>query len=363
MLTALSVGAGDTEAVGAYVFSSTLAAQDITGLSTSGVSAAHVIKRLEGSAESLSYLFALTTREAPRPLGDLGYPAIQDDLLDIAAWVFISLPLLEDVRVIEAHITLDAAIAPLPGEPIPEAPWLSALSLIDALSNAFTRPIRHIWVTHTLGADEPPALRAAGYSPAFSEVQATLTLENVSAPQLDMDVVADMNYAPEDIPAFLRLLASASANYPRGELILDTVDWTRERLADAAARLRDRGGTQLTALARAASGDVVGLAEAVTFDHDVESVCELGLVYVLPEHRGRGLGRATVSAVLRAARERWEEADTAFVSYPADEAAAVALARSFGVEEVSPTTVWQHLSHPLESAHPCPSAAPSPRPW
>lgn len=347
MLTPLSVGLRNPEAIGAYVFSSTLAAQDITGLATSGVSAAHVIKRLEGSAESRSYLFALTSREAPRPLGALGYPAIQDDLLDIAAWVFISLPLLEDVRVIEAHITLDAAIAPLPGVPIPQEPWLSALSLTDALSNALTRPIRHIWVTHALGADEPPALRAADYSPAFSEVQATLALENVSAPQLAMDVVADMNFAPEDIPAFLRLLASASANYPRGELILDTVDWTRERLADAAARLRDRGGTQLTALARTASGDVVGLAEAVTFDHDVESVCELGLVYVLPEHRGRGLGRATVSAVLRAARERWEEADTAFVSYPADEAAAVALARSFGVEEVSATTVWQAAGVPF----------------
>ena len=74
------------EAINAYVFSSTLAAQDITGLSTSGVSAAHVAKRLEGSAESLSYLFALTTREAPRPLGELGYPALSpDDLLDVEA--------------------------------------------------------------------------------------------------------------------------------------------------------------------------------------------------------------------------------------------------------------------------------------
>ncbi|QPK82521.1 GNAT family N-acetyltransferase [Corynebacterium qintianiae] len=342
MLTPLIVGAGDTEAVGAYVFSSTLAAQDITGLAASGVSAAHVATRLKGSAESRSYLFALSTREAPRPLGELGYPALgPDDLLDVEAWVFISLPLLEDTRVIEAHITLDAAMAPLPGEPAPEAPWVHALSLIDALSTALVRPIRQVWVTHALGTDEPPALRDTGYSPAFSEVQATMPLETTPAPAPELDIVADMDFAAADIPAFLRLLASASASYPRGELILETVDWTQQRLVDAGARLRDRGGTQLTALARASSGDVVGLAEAVTFDHDVESICELGLVYVLPEHRGRGLGRDLVSSVLRAARERWEDAEMAFVSYPAGEPAAEALARAGGAKAVSATTVWQ----------------------
>ncbi|MCT1585804.1 GNAT family N-acetyltransferase [Corynebacterium sanguinis] len=341
MPTALIVDSGDTEAINAYVFSSTLAAQDITGLATSGVSAAHVIKRLEGSSESRSYLFALTSREAPRPLGEMGYPAIQDDLFDVEAWVFISLPLLEDVRVLEAHVTLDAAIAPLPGEEIPAAPWAHALSLIDALSNALHRPIRHVWVTHSLGANEPPALRENGYTPAFSEIQATLPLEAVPAPEHAVDVVADMNFAPEDVDSFLRLLASASANYPRGELILDTVDWTRQRLTDAGARLRDRGGTQLTALARSESGDVVGLAEAVTFDHDVESVCELGLVYVLPEHRGRGLGCDLVAAVLCASRERWEGAETAFASYPAGEVAAEALVERFSVDMVSATTVWQ----------------------
>ena len=351
--TALIVDSGDTEAINAYVFSSTLAAQDITGLSTSGVSAAHVAKRLEGSAESLSYLFALTTREAPRPLGEMGYPALSpDDLLDVEAWVFASLPRLEDTRVLEAHITLDAAIAPLPGEKIPAAPWAHALSLIDALSSALHRPIRHVWVTHSLGANEPPALREHGYTPAFSEVQATLSLEAVPAPVHAVDVVADMDFAPEDIDSFLRLLASASANFPRGELILDTVDWTHQRLIDAGARLRDRGGTQLTALARSESGDVVGLAEAVTFDHDVESVCELGLVYVLPEHRGRGLGCDLVAAVLCAARERWEDAETAFASYPAGEVAAEALGRRFGAEAVSATTVWQKAKELLRLAVP-----------
>ena len=227
-----------------------------------------------------------------------------------------------------------------------------AISLIDALSSALHRPIRHVWVTHSLGANEPPALREHGYTPAFSEVQATLSLEAVPAPVHAVDVVADMDFAPEDIDSFLRLLASASANFPRGELILDTVDWTHQRLIDAGARLRDRGGTQLTALARSESGDVVGLAEAVTFDHDVESVCELGLVYVLPEHRGRGLGCDLVAAVLCAARERWEDAETAFASYPAGEVAAEALGRRFGAEAVSATTVWQKAKELLRLAVP-----------
>lgn len=342
MPTPLIVGADDAEAINAYVFSSTLAAQDITGLATSGVSAAHVVTRLKGSAESRSYLFALCTREAPRPLGSLGYAEIQaEDILDVEAWVFISLPLLEDTYVVEANVTLDAAVAPLPGEDVPNTPWNHALSLIDALSTVLDRPIRHVWTTHAVGAADPPALREAGYAPAFSEVQATVELDSIPAPARPLDVVADMDFAPSDIPAFLSLLSSASANYPRGELVLDTVDWTQQRLIDAGERLRDRGGTQLTALARNDSGEVVGLAEAVTFDHDVESVCELGLVYVLPEQRGRGFGRDLVLAVLSAARERWEDAETAFASYPAGDVAAEALAGELAVEPVSATTVWQ----------------------
>ncbi|MCP1387252.1 hypothetical protein M5J20_03495 [Corynebacterium sp. TA-R-1] len=164
--------------IGAYAFSATLAIQDITGLATSGVTASHIAKRLEGSAESEALLFAITSRHALRPVTDLGYPELmEDDLLDIDAWVFISLPLLEDTGVVEANVTLDASIAPLPGEEVPAAPWHGAFTLIDDLSTHLARPTRQLWVTHPVGDWTPPGAQEFGYAAAFREDQAVFKAE------------------------------------------------------------------------------------------------------------------------------------------------------------------------------------------
>ncbi|SDR95660.1 GNAT family N-acetyltransferase [Corynebacterium timonense] len=331
-------GTPDAEAaIASYVFSATLAIQDITGLAASGVSAPHVSKRLEGSAESQSMLFALSSRPAPRPLGELGYPVVgPDDALDVEAWVFVSLPLLEDLSIIEAHVTLDASIAPLPGEPIPAQPWHSALSLVDALSTALSRPTRHVWVT---GA-APAALPERGYAAAFTETQAVLAVPACSGPT---DVVHDMDVSPADRHGLQHVLTSSSRDYPRGGLVMDTVAWDDARLGSAAARLLDRGGAQVTALARDAQGQVVGMAEIVHYSSDSEHLCELGLVYVLPGHRRTGHAARMLRSAFAAARERWPAVDTAYVSYPANDPAAEALAGALGAREVSSTTAWQRL--------------------
>ena len=327
------------DAVAAYAFSATLAIQDITGLSTSGVSAAHIAKRLEGSAESLSHLFALTPRPAPRPVGAMGYPEpTGEDLLDVAAWVFVSLPLLEDLRVIEAHVTLDASIAPLPGEAIPAEPWEAALSLLDALSTTLGRPVRQVWVTSAAGAAAPEALPARGYTPAFSETQAVFDAPDTTGP---CDVVADMEFAASDLPSLREVLTSSSKLYPRGDLVMDTVVWDEKRLRDAGARLLDRGGSQLTALARDGGGRIVGMAEVVHYDSDADNLCELGLVYVLPGERRSGHARRMIASALAAARSRWPKVDTGYLSYPAGDPAAEAMAARLGATTVSVTTAWQ----------------------
>ncbi|AWB84179.1 GNAT family N-acetyltransferase [Corynebacterium liangguodongii] len=334
--------AASDEAVAAYAFSATLAVQDITGLAASGVTASHVAKRLEGSAESSSYLFALAGRHAPRPLGPLGYPVLtQEDLYDVHAWVFVSLPLLEDTGVIEANVTLDAAIAPLPGEEAPREPWEGALSLIDALSNRLTRPIRHLWVTHAVGAPAPPAVELSGYSPAYVEAQGMFPVADL--PAGTCDVVEGMAFSRDDTLSLQHILTSSSAHYPRGELTLDTVTWDAARLRDAHARLNDRGGTQLTALARDDDGRAVGLCEVVHYDSDAEEVCELGLVYVLPEHRRQGHGMDMLCSALAAAREKWPKVETCYCSYPAGDEAAETVARALGVDVVSGSTGWQRI--------------------
>lgn len=359
------------EVAGAYAFSATLAIQEITGDAHSGLTASHMTKRLEGSAESDALLFALTNVRAPRPLGSRGYPEISvDDLTDIEAWVFISLPLLEDTSVIEATVTLDAAIAPLPGEPVPREPWENALSLIDALSRSFSRPTRHIWETHAPDADSPAAdfLASAGYAPAYREEQATFAVDagasvasavasgtdagqnSVTAhlPVDSIDVVFNNEISEADLALFRALLTAASEGYPRGDLRLDTVEWTEDRLRDAQARLLDRGGNQYTAIAYSTGpgGEraAVGLAEAVYYDADDDSLIELGLVYVLPAYRRAGVGTALVESALAAAKSRWPEVETGYSSHPSISDAAQAMCTRNGAAAISATTAWQRTS-------------------
>lgn len=338
-------------ATAAYAFSATLAIQDITGLATSGVTASHIAKRLEPSAESEALLFALTELQAPRPATELGYRELYPADTEFAhAWVFISLPLLEDLQVIEANIVFDSEVAPLPGDKWPKAPWESALQLIDELSATLSRPIRHIWVTHAPGAFEPPAVAGSGYSLAFREEQATCAADAIiSLPTgntAEFDVVEGPGFAgsrtaePGEVEQFSALLTSASKNYPRGQLALETIEWDLKRIVDAGARLSDRGGLQLTGLARV-GGKIVGLCEAVRYVHDDPKVCELGLFYLLPEHRGRGIGAGLLRATITRARETWESLETVYCSYPADSPAASALAAQLGAEVVSSTSAWQ----------------------
>ena len=175
-----------------------------------------------------------------------------------------------------------------------------------------------------------------------------------------------MNFDRADLPPFRALLTAASQDYPRGDLVLDTVEWTEQRLRDAGARLMDRGGNQITMIAftdRASCGEgpsdssedepnarskrvrkAIGLAEAVHYDSDDDSLMELGLVYVLPEYRNAGVGTALVEAALEAAKSQWLGVGTGYSSYPSRSDAADAIVSKYGAETISATTAWQKNS-------------------
>ena len=202
----------------------------------------------------------------------------------------------------------------------------------------------------------------AGYAQAFREDQAVFeadaveklaALKDLAASEFSIKVAEGPGFAGFEAPigsdsrdaaGFGALLSAASRDYPRGELQLEPIEWDLQRITDAGARLKDRGGAQLTGIALA-SGErqYVGLCEAVHYTHDSDAVCELGLIYVLPEFRGRGIGEALVRETVSAARKHWEDLKTVYVSYPAESAGAQAIAVRLGASVVSSTTAWQRL--------------------
>ncbi|WP_018297974.1 GNAT family N-acetyltransferase [Corynebacterium lubricantis] len=340
-----------SEALGQYAFSSTLAIQDITSDVTSGTSASRLAVRLAGSAESDAYLFALcTSPPGPRDIGAFGYPAVPStgtsgDPLEVAAWVMISLPLLEDTRVIEAHVTIDASIAPLPGEPLDgdvTQAWEGALSLIDELSLRLERPIRQLWITH--GASDlrgPELLEANGYRAAFTEIQAKVSLEPATLSP-SVHIAYDMRFPAEHSASMASIYTDSSARLPRGELIMDTIAWSEQRILDASGRLLAKGGEQITAYILR-EGTVVAFSEVMRFSGAEDTVIELGATFVLEAFRNQGLGKAVMFSALAEARSRWPKARTGYTSYPDTVKSIAHLNQELGEDIISATTAWQRV--------------------
>lgn len=349
------IGAGGSvvpsEPLRQYAFSSTLAIQDITGDVTSGQSAKRMAVRLAGSNESDAFLFALCdSPPGPRPTGAFGFPEVAStgesaDPIDAAAWLVVSLPLLEDRAVLEAHITVDSSLAPLPGEPwdadVREA-WDSALALIDELSNHLSRPVGQLWLTHNAAGhdeDSRAGLVGHGYVPAHMEYQATLDV-TTAQPAGPVEIAYDMEFPVNLQDEMAAIYTEASENLPRGELLLETIHWTPQRVRDAAGRLRARGGEQITAFV-VREERIVAFSEAMRFRDAEESVIELGATYVAEGFRGQGLGRDVMMGVLDEATRRWPAARTGYTSYPAQVGAIAALNKELGETIISATTAWQ----------------------
>ncbi|WP_231910171.1 GNAT family N-acetyltransferase [Corynebacterium cystitidis] len=344
-----------SEAVSAYAFSSTLSIQDITGDPTSGTTASRLVVRLQGSEESDALLFALcASPPGPRPTGRFGLPEIPStgdagQPLDYAAWVMISLPLLEDLHVIEAHITMDSSIAPLPGQPwdaeVHEA-WQAALDLVDTLAHHTARPIRQLWITHP---PDTPGPNIPGYHRAHTEYQAKLDLSVATDAQgswADSVTLADdMNFGPDIRESMSDMYRLASEQLPRGDLVMDTIQWTPQRIAQASSRLADKQGEQITALITDPSDStaVIAFSEVTRFAGAESRVVELGATFVRHQWRGQGLGRSAMMSAVSQAQQRWPETRVGYTSYPEGVPQVEALNASLNGEIISATTAWQKL--------------------
>lgn len=354
--------------VRSFVFMANLAAQEVTGETGSSVSVARVLQRLAGSPESDSVMVVLAD-SAPGMWEvdpESGYPLLPSTVAEEAAdpsaelehlgFLHLSVPLREDLALIEMECVLDATFQPMPGEQLsPEGRqvYQSLLAGGEVLTKRLGRHVIQLWQTHPV-IPEPAAesmaaeLIAAGFIAGLEEIQGVIELFEVSRqpPQVPGDVTVayfDSHILPDShLSGVLDLLYQASLDVPHGQLYLEPQRWTPERLAEAERRRRDTCLEVLSVVLSDALGPVA-LSELHRHPASEPGTVEQGITVVLPRGRGRGLSRAVKHLALLKAQERWKWAERVYTSNGKTNPGMLAINRGLGMRQISRGTAWQKV--------------------
>lgn len=339
-----------------FVFMANLAAQEATGDSAASTSPERVVTRLKGSTESQLYLFAAVHGTPPlAKSSELGLPLLPSTgdgpEPDYAGFIHISLPLLEETANAEIECVLDADYLPIPGQPLSAegrevADWLAARSV--ELAGRLGRSVLQVGVLSP-GEDvtDPMAgtYRALGFHPRHAEVQVCVPVPKHPAlpdlPPFRFDVWPDYDIPDDALDDVMGLLTVASTDAYHGSLSVEPIQWTRARLADAHARLRDRRAHTLLVALRGAGGGIDGLAELSRQEFGDPEVAEWTLVVTRRDVRGRGIAKAAALWALRACREYWPDVERTYASHARQDAAVAALARGLGAQPLSYSEAWE----------------------
>ncbi|QGU07625.1 hypothetical protein COCCU_08505 [Corynebacterium occultum] len=361
-------GQEPSDVVRSFVFMANLAAQEITGETGSSVSAARVVQRLAGSTESDSLMVVMAESGPgmweidpdtghsllPSTLTE-GFADVSEDY-EYLGFLHLSIPLREDLAMVELECVLDAEFQPVPGERLTaegSQVYQSLLAEGESLARTLGRKVIQLWQTHPV-TEDPGAesfaeqLRAAGFLPDLVEVQGVIELFEVSrqSPILPADVGVDYfdsHLIPDShLEGVLGLLYQASLDIPHGQLYLEPQRWTRERLAEAEAR-RLNTGLEVAYVVLSDAAGPVALSELHRHPASEPGTLEQGITVVSPRRRGQGLGRMVKHLALIQAMERWPWAERVYSSGGAQNAGMLHINRSLGMREISRGTAWQKI--------------------
>ncbi|MGP6172979.1 hypothetical protein [Corynebacterium sp. A21] len=361
-------GEEPADVVRSFVFMANLAAQEVTGETGSSVSAARVIQRLAGSTESDSVMVVMAESSAgmwevdPQTRLSLLPSTVAAGFTDLSSeyeylgFIHLSVPLREDLAMVEMECVLDANFQPVPGERLSDEGrqvYQSLLNEGERLTRQLGRRIIQLWQTHPTtaeaGAESVAAeLSAAGFRSDLVEVQGVIELFEVSrqVPGLPADVriaYFDSHVLPSShLEGVLDLLYQASLDVPHGQLYLEPQRWTPERLSEAEVRRRDTGLEVLYVVLSDDAGPVA-LSELHRHPASEPGTVEQGITVVLPRARGRGLGRSVKHLALIEVQERWTRAERVYASNGTDNPGMLAINRSLGMREISRGTAWQKI--------------------
>lgn len=316
-----------------FVFMANLAAQEASGDPAASSSPERVVHRLKGSTESQTLLFGVVN--GPAPLGEvseLGLPTIaciEDETVHpFVSFIHISLPLLEETNNADIECVLDVEYLPMPGEELDEEGAEVALWTVHAaqtLAQALGRGIAQTGLLYPAGQPEThdPFARPffdAGFSVKHTESQMVTHLPRQSATPLvpagcSTAVWQDYDIPPQYLDDVLELLTVASVDSVQGELSVEPIIWTAERLAQAHGRLRDRRAhVLLVAVIDDSAQRIVSLTELGRHEAADPEVAEWTLTVTARDYRRRGLATVAKLAALRALEQHWPEVRRAYCS-------------------------------------------------
>lgn len=354
------------DVVRTFVFTANLAAQENSGDAASSVSVQRVLHRLRGSAESDSVLLALTDAPTAPTRGEsaLGYPLLpatdhtggdgEQEPTEYLGFVHLNLPLLEDRHVMEFECVLDVGLLPVPGEELSDearAVYGRLLSEAESVARRLGRSVLQLWLMHP--AAEPPGtgtfarvLSEHGFTAELAEIQGVIELTEPAPPVLPegmlCTVVEDYRVPPSLLAGVLGLLTAASTDIPHGGLQAERSVWTPDRLADAAARLRDRGAENQLVVLHDTTG-VLALTEFSRHTGSDPEVVEQGVTIVAARARGRGLGRMVKETGLARLRDRWPRVRRVYTSNAVDNRGMRAVNAALGTRTISASSAWQKV--------------------
>jgi len=330
-------------------FMANLAAQETTGDTATSLSVERLAHRLRGSAVYDSVALARVDAPMNSPLSSLGYPVVTDPDSEVAGFLLLGMPLTEDRDVLDVEVILDAGHLPLPGaafDPEGRAIIDELLAEADTIGARLGRTTLQTWLLHP--ADEEPGtgefaavLRSAGYRLGLTEIQGHLPVipRPVDHPW-EISVIVDLDVPDHLTDDVIGLYQLGSDDMPRGGLQESDITWTRQRLTDAAARLRDTGRRSLIVLAHDDSGPV-GLTEVRMHQGSDETVLEQDLTVVATPARGRGVATALKQELLNRAGAVFPAAARVYTSCAVDNHAMIAVNEALGWTRFSGGSGWE----------------------
>lgn len=369
------------DAVRTFVFMANLAAQEACGDAAASTSPQRVVQRLQGSTESHTYLFAvIDDDDAPlAEVGELGLPTIPaiepSPEMDYLGFIHLSLPLLEERENADIECVLDAQFLPLPGQALDDdgyevANWMARAALEQA--QKLGRSIAQVGLLHPPEAD--PSYDAMsrvytelGFQRKHSETQLQMDIpDSPAAPLLPQPLRAeiwpDYSIPDEYLDQVLELLTNASTDAHYGKLHVEPIQWTRQRLAEAHARLRQRRShTLLVALCEHSgtnsdsndnSADIgnseskdapriVALTELSRHEAADPEVCEWTLTVTARGRRRAGLGMLAKLTALHEVNGYWPDVRRIYCSVADDDPGMNALYERLGARAISRSSAWE----------------------